>query len=413
MTTMANPTGGYTPPNDAPPIDLRAPQPRVKRLSRVAIALVLAGLGLLIAFALLAALRDPTKRPVQNKASTQLVLPSEALNDLPGDYMAAAAQRRRDVPKLGRPIGGEFGAAQVQTHNELAARTGTAADEPIGKALADLALARLKRRAAARDAKPEFADHSPNGLSAPAVDRTVTTATTTPTTANTSSPSPRDQDNRQDDKRAFAHQRPSDDLTLSEGVLVPQNRCYLGAGTLISALLLTGINSDLPGVITAQVAETVYDTVSGTHVLIPQGSTLIGDYDSRVTYGQERVLFVWSRIRFPNGSGIFLDGMPGTDLSGFSGIHDQVDNHGWALAKGVLLGSLLGAAAQRSYGGGISTANPSLAQLAASGAAQNINSAGQQIVQKDLQVQPTLVVRPGQRVAVFVTKDIELPPYRG
>jgi len=188
---------------------------------------------------------------------------------------------------------------------------------------------------------------------------------------------------------------------------------YVGAGTLISAVLLTGINSDLPGMITAQVAETIYDTVTGKHVLIPQGSTLIGEYDSRITYGQERVLFVWTRVRFPNGSSISLEGMPGTDLSGFSGVRDKVDNHWWKLAQGVVLGSLLGAAAQESYGGGVSAANPSLSQLAAAGAAQNINSAGQQIVQKDLQVQPTLVVRPGQRVAVFVTKDIELAPYRG
>jgi type IV secretion system protein VirB10 len=164
--------------------------------------------------------------------------------------------------------------------------------------------------------------------------------------------------------------------------------------------------------ITAQVSAPVYDTVSGGHVLIPQGATLIGEYDSRITYGQARVLFVWTRIRFPNGSSLSLEGMPGTDLSGFAGVRDKVDNHWWRLAQGVVLGSLIGAAAQQSYGGGLSTASPSLGQLAAAGAAQNINSAGQQIVQKDLQVQPTLVIRPGQRVAVFVTRDIALPPYR-
>jgi type IV secretion system protein VirB10 len=225
--------------------------------------------------------------------------------------------------------------------------------------------------------------------------------------------SARDQENRQDDKHAFASTHRANDPYLDQVVLVPANKVYVGAGTLIPAVLLTGINSDLPGMITAQVAETIYDTVSGRHVLIPQGATLIGEYDSRVTYGQERALLVWTRVRFPNGSSISLEGMPGTDLSGFAGVSDKVDNHWWKLAQGVVLGSLLGAAAQESYGGGLSAANPSLGQLAAAGAAQNINSAGQQIVQKDLQVQPTLVVRPGQRVAVFVTKDIELPPYRG
>jgi type IV secretion system protein TrbI len=408
MTTTNE--GGYVPPEAAPPIDLRAPAPRVKRLNRTAIASVLLGLGILVAFALAAALRQPQKPAVQTKSSTQLVLPSDALNDLPSDYATAAARKRRnDVPKLGNPVGGEFGAAQLDMKNDALARTGTTADDPVGKLLADMTLARLKRRAAARDAKPDFGDRSKTP--------TLTTATASsnaPTTASDpAARSPRDQDNRQDDKRAFASARHRTDPYLDQTVLTPANRVYVGAGTMIPAVLLTGINSDLPGMITAQVAETIYDTVTGKHVLIPQGSTLIGEYDSRVTYGQERVLFVWTRVRFPNGSSISLEGMPGTDLSGFSGVRDKVDNHWWKLAQGVVLGSLLGAAAQESYGGGVSAANPALGQLAAAGAAQNINSAGQQIVQKDLQVQPTLVVRPGQRVAVFVTKDIELPPYRG
>jgi type IV secretion system protein VirB10 len=406
MTTTNE--NGYVPPESAPPIDLRAPTPRVERLNRTAIASVLLGLGILLAFALAASLRVPEKPAVQNKASTQLVFPSDALNDLPSDYATAAARQRRDVPKLGDPIGGEFGAAQLDMRSEAAARTGTVADDPVGKMLADMTLARLKRRAAARDAKPDFGDHPP----APA----VTPSAASPSPANVSADtahSARDQENRQDDKHAFASTRRANDPYLDQMVLVPANKVYVGAGTLIPAVLLTGINSDLPGMITAQVAETIFDTVSGKHVLIPQGATLIGEYDSRVTYGQERVLFVWTRVRFPNGSSISLEGMPGTDLSGFAGVRDKVDNHWWKLAQGVVLGSLLGAAAQESYGGGLSAANPSLGQLAAAGAAQNINSAGQQVVQKDLQVQATLVVRPGQRVAVFVTKDIELPPYRG
>jgi type IV secretion system protein TrbI len=410
MTTPTQP--GYVPPEFAPPIDLRAPMPRVKRLNRIAIASVVAGLGVLIAFALAAALRRPEKAPAQSKASTQLVLPADALNDLPSDYAAAAAaQRRRNVPKLGAPISGEFGAAQLDVKNEAAARGSTTNDDPVGKLLADMTLARLKRRAAARDAKPDFGEHSPGAVN---VTPAVAGTSSAPATANEAGArSARDQDNRQDDKREFAGARHLANPYLDQAVLTPANTVYVGAGTLISAVLLTGINSDLPGMITAQVAETVYDTVSGKHVLIPQGSTLIGEYDSRITYGQERALFVWTRLRFPNGSSVSLESMPGADLSGFAGAKDQVDNHWWRLARGVVLGSLLGAAAQQSYGGGLSAASPSLGQLAAAGAAQNINSAGQQIVQKDLQVQPTLAIRPGQRVAVFVTKDIELPPYRG
>lgn len=410
---MTDTPTGYVPPERAPPIDLRAPVPRVKRINRVAVAAVVAGLGILIAFALVAALRQPEKTATPSKSNTQLVLPADALGDLPADYAAAAAQRRRDVPKLGEPIGGEFGAAQLETQNDAKARSSTAADDPVGKLRADMTLARLKRRAAARDAKPEFGDHPGGGAAVvvPTMEHPVSNASVPP--GDASSRSTRDQDNRQDDKRDFVRSPRVAEATLDQTVLVPASTKYVGAGTIISAVLLTGINSDLPGMITAQVAEPVYDTVTGKHVLIPQGSTLIGEYDSRVTYGQERVLFVWTRVRFPNGSSLNLEGMPGTDLSGFAGVSDRVDNHTWRLAKGVVLGSLLGAAAQQSYGGGLSTTNPSLGQLAAAGAAQNINNAGQQIVQKNLQIQPTLVVRPGQRVAVFVTKDIVLPPYRG
>ncbi|MCE7949657.1 MAG: TrbI/VirB10 family protein [Xanthomonadales bacterium PRO7] len=399
---------GYVPPESAPPIDLRAPDPRVKRLNRAAIMVVVAGFAILIAFALAAALRPPVAKPTQEKANTSSVLPSDALNDLPDDY-AAAARERRDVPKLGAPIAGEFGVAQLDVRNEAAARTGEAQD-PIAKALVDMELARMKRRAAARDAKPQFGDTS-MAATVTALGRTPTSVPVMP--GDSTKPSARDADNRQDDKKAFATKRRVADPYLDQAVLIPADTVYVGAGTIIPAVLLTGIDSDLPGMITAQVAETVYDTVSGAHVLIPQGSTLIGEYDSRVTYGQARVLFVWTRIRFPNGSSVSLEGMPGTDLSGYAGAQDRVDNHWWKLAQGVVLGSLLGAAAQQSYGGGISASNPSLGQLAAAGAAQNINSAGQVIVQKDLQVQPTLVIRPGQRVAVFVTRDIELPSYRG
>ncbi len=401
---------GYIPPESAPPIDLRAPTPRVKRLNRTAVFSVMAGLAILIAFALAAALKQPEKTTAPTKANTQLVLPSDALNDLPNDYATAAARERRNVPKLGNPIGGEFGAAQVDVRSEAQARNGTVADDPVGKLLADMTVARLKRRAAARDVSPDFGDGAKSLATTATAERpTVNNSTVTSDATH----SARDEDNRQDDKRAFVDARRAGEPYLAQPLLPPPHGDIVGAGTIVPAVLLTGINSDLPGTITAQVAETIYDTVTGKRVLIPQGATLIGEYDSRVTYGQERILFVWTRIRFPDGSSLSLEGMPGTDLSGYAGVHDKVDNHWWKLAQGVVLGSLLSASTQASYGGGISATNPSIAQLAAAGGAQNLNNAGQQLVQKNLQVQPTLIVRPGQRVAVLVAKDIQLPPYRG
>jgi type IV secretion system protein VirB10 len=230
-----------------------------------------------------------------------------------------------------------------------------------------MTLARLKRRAAARR-EADFGDHSPAPTMTPQLHHR-TRRVHRPTQR-----SQRDQDNRQDDKRAFASVRHTTDPYLDQMVLTPANKVYVGAGTLIPAVLLTGINSDLPGMITAQVAETIYDTVTGKHVLIPQGSTLIGEYDSRITYGQERVLFVWTRVRFPNGSSISLEGMPELDLSGFSGVRDKVDNH-WETRARRRLGSL----SARPHRNRMAVASVQRirrsANSRAAGAAQNINSA--------------------------------------
>lgn len=181
------------------------------------------------------------------------------------------------------------------------------------------------------------------------------------------------------------------------------------AGTILPALLITGINSDLPGQILGQISQNVFDSATGQYLLVPQGTKLIGEYDSRIAYGQERVLVVWTRLVFPNGSSISLEGMPGVDLSGYAGLTDQVNNHYGRLIKGVVFTSLLGAAAQTAHGS--NRLNQDFTALAVQGAADNLNQAGQSITRKNLQVQPTLEIRPGFRVNVFVTKDILLRAY--
>lgn len=163
----------------------------------------------------------------------------------------------------------------------------------------------------------------------------------------------------------------------------------------------------------AQVRETVYDSVSARHVLIPQGSRLVGRYDSQVAYGQERVLVVWERLLFPDGSSLALKGMPGTDSIGQGGSADQVDNHYGKLLGGVILSSILGVGAQVAYGPRVNTADPSIGQLAMEGVAGNVNQVGQQITRKNLAVQPTLVIRPGYLFNVLVTRDLVLPVYKG
>jgi type IV secretion system protein VirB10 len=157
------------------------------------------------------------------------------------------------------------------------------------------------------------------------------------------------------------------------------------------------------------VSQNVYDTVTGKYLLLPQGTKAIGTYDSRISYGQSRVLVVWTRLLRPDGSSIALEGMPGTDLSGYAGLTGRVNNHYMRLLGGVVLGSIIGAGAQ--VAAGANAQNPSFSQLAVQGVGQNINQAGQQITRKNLNIQPTIEVKPGERLNIFATKDLILPAY--
>ena len=220
--------------------------------------------------------------------------------------------------------------------------------------------------------------------------------------------------NQQDDKNEFLKSNTNKTSSiLTATFMKPVSPYEVKAGSIIPAVFITGVNSDLPGQVKAQIRENVYDSVTGQHLLLPQGTVLIGEYDSKVTYGQERVLLVWSRLILPNGWSINLEGMPGVDMSGYAGVKDRVNNHYTKIITGVVLGSVLGAGAQVATGGQGSPNTPaSFGQLAVSGAAQNVNSAGQAITQKNLNIQPTIEIRQGLRVNIFVTKDLILKPYR-
>lgn len=198
---------------------------------------------------------------------------------------------------------------------------------------------------------------------------------------------------------------------LNEPLVLPRSPFELKAGTIIPASLLTAINSDLPGQIIAQVRENVYDTVTGNYLLIPRGSKLLATYDSAVSYGQERVLFCWNRVIRPDGVSISLECMPGADLAGTSGATDEVDHHWWRIITGVALGTLLSATADRAAGN-VTGYQPTVTQSWAANAGGAINTAGQQITQKNLAIQPTITIRAGYSVNVIVTKDIVFPPYQ-
>jgi len=194
----------------------------------------------------------------------------------------------------------------------------------------------------------------------------------------------------------------------------PLARHELFAGSVIPAVMLTGIDSDLPGTISAQVRQTVYDSLNPSVVLIPQGTRLIGEYSSEIAYGQSRVLVAWNRLIFPNGATIDLRGMEGTDGQGQAGFHDQVDNHYFRVFGSAVLMSLLGVGAQLSQPQNTGALNtPSASQQAAAAMAEQLNNVGTNLLNRNLNIQPTLVIRPGYAFNVLVNRTMILPPYGG
>jgi type IV secretion system protein VirB10 len=178
------------------------------------------------------------------------------------------------------------------------------------------------------------------------------------------------------------------------------------AGTIISASLVTGLNSDLPGQVVAQVTETVFDTATGQHLLIPQGTRLMGRYESDVEAGQSRALVVWTRLIRPDGSSLVIENLPGVDLSGQAGLHDKVDRHTGSLIGAALLSTVLSIGSELA-----SDDEDRLVEAIQDGGQSTVNQAGQKVVTRALSRKPTLRVRPGWRLRVIVNRDLILTPY--
>lgn len=212
--------------------------------------------------------------------------------------------------------------------------------------------------------------------------------------------------NKQDSKIAFAGNTETGDILNPHGLVDPVSPHQVMAGTIIPASLITGLNSDLPGTIIAQVTQPVYDTVSGAHLLIPQGARLIGRYDSQVSFGQDRALIVWDRVLFPNGASLQIDAMPGADAAGYSGLSDRVDNHWGRVFVAAGLASLLGVGTELAIDD-----DDGLTRAIRDSYQDTANQAGQRIVDRNLNIQPTLKVRPGWPLRVIVTRDLVLRPY--
>lgn len=216
--------------------------------------------------------------------------------------------------------------------------------------------------------------------------------------------------NKQPEKKAFLSENSR--KNYNEDILKePISKYEIKAGGIIPGVMLTGINSDLPGTMTANVREDVYDTVTGRILLIPKGTRVIGKYSSSISFGQSRVLVVWQRLIFPNGKSINLENFEGADMSGYSGLVGTVDNHTLKLFQGVILSSILGAAAGIIDDNGNNNNNNSWRNNAGRGAGEEIVTIGEAIASRLLAVQPTIKIAPGSRFNIMVNSDLILEPY--
>lgn len=237
-----------------------------------------------------------------------------------------------------------------------------------------------------------------------------------PPPANGQSPDDEDDGmdvNQQAQKRAFLKARSEYSPYLNHTRENPLSQTELKAGSIIPGVMLSGVNSDLPGQIVGQVRQNVYDSASGRHLLIPAGARLVGTYDSSVSAGQERVLIAWNRVIFPDGSSLSLESMPGADRSGFAGMNDKVDNHYWRTFGNAFMLSLFSAGVQLSQPRGAVTGTYNSQQIMAAALGQQLGMLGMQTARRNLNIQPTLIIRPGYEFSIMITKDIILPPWRG
>lgn len=219
--------------------------------------------------------------------------------------------------------------------------------------------------------------------------------------------------NHQARKRKFLEGQGDGDATyLKHARMAPLFETQLSAGSIIPGVIDRGINSDLPGQIAGRVRQNVYDATR-RHILIPAGAGLVGTYDSDVSAGQERVLVAWTQVIFPDGSTLFLDAMPGADKSGVAGMKDKVDNHYVRTFGQAILLSLFTAAGQLSQTRGSVSGSYSASQILAAQVGMQGFNLGSQLIRRNLNIQPTLEIRPGMEFTIAITKNIGLEIWRG
>ena len=362
---------------------LRPSRPPVTRLSRK----VLLGLGIAAAAGIAAALfvalephRPPTGSELYNTGNRST---PEGLNSLPHDYTGLP----KNVPRLGPPLPGDLGPPIANVGAPAPVIASNAGQQEEEAALKSRLFVTTNFQQMASAALPVASASAP-----PPRALAAGSTRASPESGNL----------------AFLDGAVDRRTVSSDRVEAPASRYVLQAGSVIPAALITGIRSDLPGEVTAQVTDDVYDSPTGRILLIPQGARLVGQYDSQVSFGQSRVLLAWTRLIMPNGRSIVLERQPAADAAGYAGLEDEVDNHWGMLFKAAILSTILSVGSEAGVSGNSSS---SLAAAIQQGMSQSFNQVGEQVVGRSLAIQPTLTIRPGFPVRVMVTRDLVLEPY--
>ena len=391
-------------------VALRA-QPRpVTRLNRRTLAMLTGGLSVAVLGATIWSLQ-PHRRGAGEQTelyNVDRVSKSEGLDGLPSDY-----SKLPKVPELGPPLPGDLGPAIVKSQQPMAPTYAPPGHDPED--------AQRKEAEAAAASSVFFRSGTPGKGAAPGTAQVAATGSASglagfdPLAAGPASTAAQPADptavqNRQDQKEAFL-KGGSTETRNSGNLQMPSSPYQVMAGTVIAGALVTGIKSDLPGDVIATVTEPVYDTATGKFLLIPQGSRILGKYNSQVSYGQSRVQVVWNRVILPDTSSLKLDNLAGTDPAGYAGLEDGVDWHWDRVFAGAALTTLLGVGAElaapenRQDGNRIVIAGRDSAQ-------DSINQVGQEMTRRNMNIQPTLTERPGLSVRIIVNRDLVLRPYQ-
>ena len=398
---LAAPSAGKVAPEA---VALRA-QPRpVTRLNRRTLAILTGGLSVAVLGATIWSLQPHQRGGGQNELyNVDRVSKSEGLDGLPSDY-----SKLPKVPELGPPLPGDLGPAIVASQQPTYMPPGHDPEDALRKeAEAAAASSVFFRSGKPRQTAGAAAQAAPGAPSAMAAFDPLA-AGPAPTAAQPADPTA--VQNRQEQKEAFL-KGGSTETRNSGNLQMPASPYQVMAGTVIAAALVTGIKSDLPGDVIATVTEPVYDTATGKFLLIPQGSRILGRYNSQVSYGQSRVQMVWHRIILPDTSSLTLDNLVGTDPAGYTGVEDEVDRHWGRILAGAALTTLLGVGAELAAPENRQDGNRIII-AGRDGLQDSVNQVGQEITRRNMNIQPTLTSRPGLPVRIIVNRDLVLRPYQ-